>query len=53
MPSRITLGIGTVAARKSVGRGQIIFLGSPLGPLLLAEDREATLLIRRMIGEPV
>lgn len=40
-----------VAARKSMGNGQVVFLGSPLGPLLLAEDREATLLVRRMITE--
>ena len=42
-----------VAARKSMGDGEVVFLGSPLGPLLLAEDREATLLVRRMIAECV
>jgi hypothetical protein len=42
-----------VAARRSIGRGEMTFLGSPLGPLLFAEDREATFLIRRMIAEPV
>lgn len=42
-----------VAARKPIGRGQVTFLGSPLGPLLLAGDRESTLLIRRMVAEPV
>lgn len=47
------LGNRVVAARKSIGRGQVTFLGSPLGPLLLAEDREATLLIRRMVAEPI
>lgn len=45
------LGNRIVAARRSIGRGQITFLGSPLGPLLFAGDREATLLIRRMVTE--
>jgi hypothetical protein len=30
-----------VALRRKVGRGTLIFLGSPLGPALLAGDREA------------
>lgn len=46
-------GTHVIAARKSIGSGQLTFLGSPLGPLLLAGDREAALLIRRMVAEPV
>jgi hypothetical protein len=46
-------GSRVVAARTSMGRGQIAFFGAPLGPLLLSEDQEATLLVRRMITEPI
>ena len=31
-----------VAARRRVGKGTVVFLGSPLGPHLLAGDREAS-----------
>lgn len=43
------LGGATVAARKPIGSGRLIFLGSPLGPMLMAGDPEATLLARRML----
>jgi len=40
----------TVAAKKSTGSGRVIFLGSPLGPMLMAQDREATLLVRQILS---
>jgi hypothetical protein len=36
-----TVGDLSVAVKKSVGQGTLIFLGSPLGPLLQAGDAEA------------
>ncbi len=44
------LGSLTVAAIKPIGLGKIIFLGAPIGPMLMAGDREATLLARRMLS---
>ncbi len=43
------LGGLTVAAKKPIGSGGVIFLGSPLGPMLMAQDREATLLVRQIL----
>lgn len=37
-----------VAVTKQIGRGSIVFLGSPLGPLLMAGDREAAILARSL-----
>ena len=31
----------TVGIRKRIGRGELLFLGSPLGPMLAAEDHQA------------
>lgn len=39
-----------VGIRKRIGRGGIVFLGSPLGPGLFAEDRESVHLARQIIG---
>lgn len=39
----------SVAAVRSLGSGKITFLGSPLGPALLAEDREATAVARWLL----
>lgn len=39
-----------VAAKKPIGSGRLIFLGSPLGPMLMAQDREATLLVRQILS---
>ncbi len=39
-----------VGAKRSVGKGGIIFLGSMLGPALLVEEREAHELGRAMLG---
>lgn len=53
-------GLLPVAAKKRVGKGMLVFLGSPLGPALLAGDLEArewlrslatTLLIGRQCSE--
>jgi hypothetical protein len=35
-----------VAIRKQVGRGSVVYLGSALGPMLLAEDRQAAAWVR-------
>jgi hypothetical protein len=39
----------TVAIRKRIGRGELLFLGSPLGPILAAEDHQAAELAAGMI----
>jgi hypothetical protein len=39
----------TVAIRKQIGCGELLFLGSPLGPMLAAEDRQAAELAAGMI----
>jgi len=39
----------TVAIRKQIGRGELLFLGSPLGPILAAEDHQAAELAAGMI----
>jgi hypothetical protein len=39
-----------VAWSKSAGRGRLVFLGSPIGPALLAGDAEADSLFRLMIA---
>ena len=44
------LGSLTVAAMKPIGLGKIIFLGTPIGPMLMAGDREAALLARQMLS---
>lgn len=36
-----TYGGETVAIRRRIGRGSLLFLGSPLGPMLAAEDHQA------------
>jgi hypothetical protein len=40
---------GTVAIRKRIGVGELLFLGSPLGPMLAAEDHQAAELTAGMI----
>jgi hypothetical protein len=40
----------SVAWRKTVGAGTLIFLGSPIGPALRASDSEAQSLLRSMIN---
>ena len=39
-----------VAVRRQVGRGTLVFLGSPLGPALLAGDREADGWLRSVLA---
>jgi hypothetical protein len=39
-----------VAIRRRIGRGGIVFLGSPLGPGLFAADRESQLIVERMLS---
>ncbi|HUI41465.1 MAG TPA: hypothetical protein VL523_05810 [Terriglobia bacterium] len=45
-----TYGETPVACRREVGRGAFIFLGSPLGPHLLANDREAHAWLRALVA---
>jgi len=39
-----------VAVRRRLGRGALVFLGSPLGPHLLADDRESVSWLRRFFS---
>jgi hypothetical protein len=39
-----------VALRRMIGRGNLVFLGSPLGPALYAGDREAHRWLQDLLG---
>lgn len=41
----------SVAAVRPIGSGKMIFLGSPLGPSVFAEDREAQLLAQQLLRD--
>lgn len=41
-----TAGAQVAAVRRRLGRGNVVYLGSPLGPMLLADDPQAVLWVR-------
>src|SRR5205807_8785254 len=39
-----------VAAKRKIGKGTLVFLGSPLGPALWSGDREASCWLRKLLA---